>query len=167
MQKFMCHCTVFPLFYFEFESNFQVLGRAIYWRVSCEFGGLTFIFDGLIRYQDKVLKSPLIIHSVLILCRSLYFSHVLICSTLYPPGSCSNFETGTLLKMSKGPAKLIANCFFIQHSCKLLQKWPVFVWVSVGVTFRSHHLCTALLNFSLLKCGVYSKWSLFEGGIYL
>ena len=59
-----------------------------------------------------MLKSPLIIHSALILCRSLYLSHVLICSTLYPPGSCSNFETGTLLKTSKGPAKLIANCFF-------------------------------------------------------
>ena len=59
-----------------------------------------------------MLKSPLIIHSALILCRSLYLSHVSICSTLYPPGSCSNFETGTLLKTSKGPAKLIANCFF-------------------------------------------------------
>ena len=42
MQKFLCHCRVFALFYFEFESNFQVLGRAIYRRVSCEFGGLTF-----------------------------------------------------------------------------------------------------------------------------
>ena len=122
MQKFLCHCRVFALFYFEFESNLQVLGRAIYRRVSCEFGGLTLI-EGLIfrilhyllaaiRYQDTVLKSPLIIHSALILCRSLYLSHVLICSTLYPPGSCSNFETGTLLKTSKGPAKLIANCFF-------------------------------------------------------
>ena len=42
MQKFMCHCRVFALFYFEFESNFQVLGRVIYRRVSFEFGGLTF-----------------------------------------------------------------------------------------------------------------------------
>ena len=24
MQKFMCYCTVFALFYFEFESNFRV-----------------------------------------------------------------------------------------------------------------------------------------------
>ena len=24
MQKFMCYCTVFALFYFEFEGNFQV-----------------------------------------------------------------------------------------------------------------------------------------------
>ena len=24
MRKFMCHCTVFALFYFEFEGNFQV-----------------------------------------------------------------------------------------------------------------------------------------------
>ena len=24
MQKFMCYCTVFALFYFEFEVNFQV-----------------------------------------------------------------------------------------------------------------------------------------------
>ena len=122
MQKFLCHCRVFALFYFEFESNLQVLGRAIYRRVSCEFGGLTLI-EGLsfgilhyllaaVRYQDTVLKSPLIIHSALILCRSLNLNHVLICSTLYPPGSCSNFETGTLLKTSKGPAKLIANCFF-------------------------------------------------------
>ena len=126
MQKFMCHCTVFALFYFEFESNFQVLGRAVYRRVSCEFVGLTLI-EGLIfgilhyllaaiRYQDTVLKSPLIIRSALILCRSLYLSHVLICSTLYPPGSCSNFEPGPLLKTSKGPAKLIAKCFFFSYS---------------------------------------------------
>ena len=47
MQKFTCYWTVFALFYFEFESNFQVLGRAIYQRVSCEFGGLTLI-EGLI-----------------------------------------------------------------------------------------------------------------------
>ena len=60
------------LFYFEFESNFQVLGRVIYQRISCEFGGLTLILEGLIfgilhyllaaiQYQDTVLKSPLII----------------------------------------------------------------------------------------------------------
>ena len=24
MQKFVCYCTVFTLFYFEFEGNFQV-----------------------------------------------------------------------------------------------------------------------------------------------
>ena len=34
----MCYCTVFALFYFEFESNFQVLGRA-------SLGGLH--FEGL------------------------------------------------------------------------------------------------------------------------
>ena len=26
MQKFMCYCTVFALFYFEFEDNFRVPG---------------------------------------------------------------------------------------------------------------------------------------------
>ena len=106
MQKFMCYCTVFALFYFEFESNFQVLGRASLGGLHFEgliFGILHYLLAA-IGYQDRVLKSPLIIHSALILCRSLNLNHVLICSTLYPPGSCSNFETGTLLKMSKGPA---------------------------------------------------------------
>ena len=75
------------------------------------FGILCYLLAA-IRHQDTVLKSPLIIHSALILCRSLYLSHVFICSTLYPPGSCANFEPGPLLKTSKGPAKLIANCVF-------------------------------------------------------
>ena len=31
MQKFVCYCTVFALFYFEFDSNFQVQApRGIY-----------------------------------------------------------------------------------------------------------------------------------------
>ena len=31
MQKFVCYCTVFGLFYFEFDSNFQVQApRGIY-----------------------------------------------------------------------------------------------------------------------------------------
>ena len=49
MQKFMCYCTVFALFYFEFEGNFQVHVHAsprvliIIWR-----GDLT---EGLFRYE--------------------------------------------------------------------------------------------------------------------
>ena len=85
------------------------------------FGILCYLLAA-IRHQDTVLKSPLVIHSALILCRSLNLSHVLICSTFYPPGYCSNFETGPLLKTSKGPAKLIANCFFsystLANSCR-------------------------------------------------
>ena len=131
MQKFLCHCRVFALFDFEFESNLQVLGRAIYRRVSCEFGGLTLI-EGLIfgilcyllaaiRHQDTVLKSPLIIHYALILCRSLYLSYVLICSTLYPPGYCSNFETGPLQNIkraSETDSKLFFSYSTLANSCR-------------------------------------------------
>ena len=86
-----------------------------------------------------MLKSPLIIHSALILCRSLNLNHVLICSTLYPPGSCSNFETGTLLKTSKGPAKLIANCFFFHTA--LLQTLAEMAHVCLSL--RRGHLKTS------------------------
>ena len=49
MQKFVCYCTVFALFYFEFEDNFQVqapgghvFGGAIYQTFFCimSLGGL-------------------------------------------------------------------------------------------------------------------------------
>ena len=42
MQRFMCYCTAFALFYFEFEDNFRVqalgglvVGGAIYWMFFC------------------------------------------------------------------------------------------------------------------------------------
>ena len=32
MQKFMCYCTVFALFYFEFEGYFRLQAGAFIWR---------------------------------------------------------------------------------------------------------------------------------------
>ena len=45
-------------------------------------------------------------------------------------------------KASRTDRKL---CVSIQRSCDLEQKWPMFVWVSVGVTFLWHRLCLMLL----------------------
>ena len=53
IQNVICYCTVFALFYFVFEGNFQVQAPGgliifgeteIYWRVFCvtSFGGLIF-----------------------------------------------------------------------------------------------------------------------------
>ena len=49
MQKFLCHCTVFALLYFEFEGNFQVRAPGIYiWRGNLTEGFLRYEFGGLI-----------------------------------------------------------------------------------------------------------------------
>ena len=42
MQKFMCYCTVFALFYFKFEGNFRLQAGAFIWR-----GDLS---EGFLRY---------------------------------------------------------------------------------------------------------------------
>ena len=56
MQKFMCRCTFFALFYFEFEGNFQVkVPRGFILRgdlsegfLRYEFGGASLYLEGLI-----------------------------------------------------------------------------------------------------------------------
>ena len=49
MPKFMCYCTVFALFYFQFEGNFQVKPPGAYIRrVNLTEGFLRYEFGGLI-----------------------------------------------------------------------------------------------------------------------
>ena len=49
MQKFMCYCTNFALFYFEFEGNLQVqVPGACVWRGDLSQGFLCYEFGGLI-----------------------------------------------------------------------------------------------------------------------
>ena len=49
MGKFICYCTVFALFCFEFEGNFQVQAAEAYiWRCDLTEGFLCYDFRGLI-----------------------------------------------------------------------------------------------------------------------
>ena len=49
MQKFMCYCTNFALFYFEFEGNLRVqVPGACVWRGDLSQGFLCYEFGGLI-----------------------------------------------------------------------------------------------------------------------
>ena len=47
MQKFMCYCIVFALFYFEFEGNFEYMpSGACIWRGELSEGFLRYEFRG-------------------------------------------------------------------------------------------------------------------------
>ena len=49
MQKFMCYCTNFALFYFEFEGNLRVqVPGACVWKGDLSQGFLCYEFGGLI-----------------------------------------------------------------------------------------------------------------------
>ena len=58
------------------------------------------------------------------------------------PFSAYNKGNRRRLHAAKTDRKL---CVFMQRSCDLLQKWSIFVWVSVEVAFFWRHLSTALL----------------------
>ena len=48
MQKFMCYCTNFALFYFEFEGNLRVqVPGACVWKGDLSQGFLCYEFGGL------------------------------------------------------------------------------------------------------------------------
>ena len=59
MQKFMCYCTVFALFYFEFEGNFQVQALGAYiWRGYLMEGFLRHEFGGAYFRNSVVVLQP-------------------------------------------------------------------------------------------------------------
>jgi len=87
----------------KLDINIRLLSDLVLWKH----------LSAAVRYQVIVFKSPLILGSASILCRSLYLSYDLIYSTLHSAGSFSNFITTTLLKMSKGRPELIAKCVFL------------------------------------------------------
>ena len=58
MQKFMCHCTVFALFYFEFEGNFQVQALGGFWRGYLMEGFLHYEFGGAYFWNSVVVLQP-------------------------------------------------------------------------------------------------------------
>ena len=53
IHKFMCYCTVFSLYYLEFEGNFQVQSpRAYIWEDDLTTGFLHYKFGGVYLYLE-------------------------------------------------------------------------------------------------------------------